>query len=179
MSMSNMIGEQLHSFFADLPQGEKVLAEYVWIGGAHTTGGFDIRCKTKTLNKAPESVADLPIWNYDGSSTNQAPGDNSEVLLKPCSIFKDPFRGGQNILVMCETMTPAMEPLPTNTRNAANKIFEANKAEEPWFGIEQGVHPVREGQGDPSRLAQERFPRSPRSVLLLRRYRCVLRSYHR
>ena len=31
----------------------------------------------------PEKASDLPEWNYDGSSTQQAPGQNSEVILKP------------------------------------------------------------------------------------------------
>ena len=52
--------------------------------------------------------------------TGQAPGDDSEVILRPCRIFKDPFRprsdGVDNILVMCDTYTPAGEALPTNTR---------------------------------------------------------------
>lgn len=34
-----------------------------------------------TLDEAPKSVADLREWNFDGSSTNQAPGDNSDVYL--------------------------------------------------------------------------------------------------
>ena len=62
----------------------------------------------------------MPKWNFDGSSTDQAPGDDSEVILRPCRIFKDPFRprsdGVDNILVMCDTYTPAGEPLPTNSR---------------------------------------------------------------
>jgi len=120
-----------------LDQKGKVLAEYVWLGGAYTTGGFDIRQKTMTLDSAPKSVADLRVWNYDGSSTGQAPGSDSEVLLKPVAIFDDPFRGGPNILVMCETLTPAGEPIPTNTRNAAKKIFDKDLAKKPWFGIEQ------------------------------------------
>lgn len=32
-------------------------------------------------NGPPKSVADLREWNFDGSSTNQAPGDNSDVYL--------------------------------------------------------------------------------------------------
>ena len=36
--------------FASLDQGERVLAEYVWIGGGKTTGGFDMRSKTKVLS---------------------------------------------------------------------------------------------------------------------------------
>merc|ERR1712182_197200 len=113
------------------------IAEYVWIGGAETTGGFDIRSKPKTLDSKPTSCAELPIWNYDGSSTGQAPGADSEVLLRPVAIFDDPFRGGDNVLVLCETLTPAMEPIPTNTRAAAKAIFDQKLDEKPWFGIEQ------------------------------------------
>merc|ERR1712039_981828 len=91
----------------------------------------------KTLDKKPDSVADLPVWNFDGSSTGQAPGDDSEVLLKPVAIFADPFRGGENILVMCECMTPKMEAIPTNTREAAKAAFDQKLDEKPWFGIEQ------------------------------------------
>merc|ERR1711920_982131 len=102
-----------------LEQKGKVLAEYVWLGGSRTTGGFDIRQKTKTLSSKPKSVEELPVWNFDGSSTGQAPGSDSEVLLKPAAIFKDPFRGGDNIIVLCECVDPKMKPIPTNTRASA------------------------------------------------------------
>ena len=95
---------------------DKVLAEYVWVDAEGNT-----RSKTRTLDaKKAGSVEDLPKWNFDGSSTDQAPGDDSEVILRPCRIFRDPFRpradGQDNILVMCDTYTPQGEPLPTNTR---------------------------------------------------------------
>jgi hypothetical protein len=57
--------------FLALPQNGKVAAEYVWIGGS----GSDLRSKTRTLDKVPSKPEDLPIWNYDGSSTGQAPGE--------------------------------------------------------------------------------------------------------
>ena len=47
-------------------------------------------------------VNDLRVWNYDGSSTGQAEGDNSEILLLPVAIFNDPFRGAPHILVLAE-----------------------------------------------------------------------------
>jgi len=122
--------------YMSIPQPENVLlAEYIWIGGS----GQDLRCKTKTLTSVPKSVADLPVWNYDGSSTGQAPGTDSEVYLKPVAIYPDPFRLGNNILVLCETCLPDADltPIPTNTRRAAAKVLQAAASEQPWFGIEQ------------------------------------------
>jgi len=117
---------------------DKVLAEYVWVDAKGET-----RSKTRTLPVAKtESVDALPSWNYDGSSTDQAPGEDSEVILKPQRIFADPFRpvaAGQpkNILVMCDTYTSAGEPLPTNSRSYAASQFEGKDDEEIWFGMEQ------------------------------------------
>ncbi|KAG4110681.1 hypothetical protein ERO13_D13G062100v2 [Gossypium hirsutum] len=107
----------------------KSIAEYLWIGGS----GKDLRSKARTLPEPVTDPAKLPLWNFDGSSTDQAPGDDSEVILR------DPFRGGSNILVMCDTYTPAGDPIPTNKRFNADKIFNHPDvaAEEPWFGIEQ------------------------------------------
>ena len=56
--------------FTSLSQQGKVLAEYVWVGGS----GEDLRCKTMVLDKVPAGVESLREWNYDGSSTGQAPG---------------------------------------------------------------------------------------------------------
>jgi len=111
----------------------KILAEYVWIGG----NGDDLRCKTRTLDTLPKAVGELPEWNFDGSSTNQAPGHDSEVIIKPQAIFRDPFRGGDNIIVLCDCYTPQGEPLPSNTRRPAAEIFNKKLDEEPWFGLEQ------------------------------------------
>lgn len=64
--------------FLDLDQDGKIMAEYVWLGGS----GADLRCKTRVLNKEVKSVKDLPIWNYDGSSTGQAPGVASSTIQR-------------------------------------------------------------------------------------------------
>lgn len=93
-----------------------------------------MRSKTKVLDAIPSSPSDLPIWNYDGSSTGQAPTEDSEVLIKPQAIFPDPFRGGDNILVVCDTYRWADErrvdltPCDTNFRFYAEKIHEKVKA---------------------------------------------------
>ena len=38
---------------------------------------------------------DFPKWNYDGSSTNQSDGGDSDLMLEPVNFVKDPIRGGE------------------------------------------------------------------------------------
>ena len=69
--------------FLDLDQDGKTMAEYVWIGGS----GSDLRSKTRVITKEVKSVKDLPIWNYDGSSTGQAPGAHpARAQGPPCAL---------------------------------------------------------------------------------------------
>ncbi len=113
-----------------------LIAEYVWIGG----NGDDIRSKSRTLDFVPQFASELPIWNFDGSSTGQAPGNDSEVMLHPVSIFRDPWRGGDNILVMCETILPdGITPAKSNHRAYARSVFETDavSVEKTWYGLEQ------------------------------------------
>jgi len=129
---------EVSSQYMSLPQGDLIQAEYVWLG-ALATDGSDIRSKTKTLPTEIRSISELPIWNYDGSSTGQAPGHDSEVYLKPVAIFKDPFRLGKNLIVLCECCNPdsKLSPILTNTRRQAAEIMEKAKSSEAWFGIDQ------------------------------------------
>ncbi|KAK4865214.1 hypothetical protein LT330_001837 [Penicillium expansum] len=118
--------------YMNLDQRGRVQAEYVWID---SNGGT--RSKTKTLFKPVTSVDELPEWNFDGSSTNQAPGDNSDVYLRPVAYYPDPFRQGDNILVLCETWDADGSPNKFNYRHEANRLMETNADEGFWFGLEQ------------------------------------------
>ncbi len=119
--------------YKSLSQNGKTIVEYVWLGGT----GSDLRCKAKTISRPVNSVDDLDEWNYDGSSTWQAPGEDSEVMLRPVALFNDPFRGAPNKIALCETYHPDGTPSISNFRHFAAKIFEKQGNHEPWFGIEQ------------------------------------------
>jgi len=110
-----------------------MLLEYIWIDG---NGG--LRSKTRVHRGKIVNVSSLPIWNYDGSSTNQAVGNDSEVFIRPQTIYNDPFRpNSENYLIMCDTLLPNGSPHPTNTRVSAVQLFDMNPDSKPMFGIEQ------------------------------------------
>ena len=113
----------------------KVMAEYIWMDGHVPTQ--KLRSKTKILNKKVSSASELPDWGFDGSSTNQAQGNFSDCLLKPVWICKDPIRGNDNILVMCEVMNADGSVHSSNTRANLRSIADRFSKEEAWFGIEQ------------------------------------------
>ena len=113
----------------------KVMAEYIWIDGHEPTA--NLRSKTKILSNAVSSVADIPSWGFDGSSTLQAEGTDSDCMLKPVWFCKDPLRGGDNVLVMNEVYNPDGSPHKSNTRTPLVELAEKFKDHDPWFGIEQ------------------------------------------
>ena len=109
------------------------LAEYIWIGGNN-----ELRSKCRVMNECDkDSIYSYPDWNYDGSSTGQAIGSDSEVIMKPMAVFKCPFRRGENRMVLCDTYLPNGQPHITNHRAGAVEIFDKKIEEEPWFGLEQ------------------------------------------
>jgi len=111
--------------------------EYIWLDGNQPEPS--LRSKTKVIDVDSEKfplgveIADqLPIWSYDGSSTNQAEGNKSDCLLKPVRVVRDPQRKNA-YLVMCEVLNPDETPHETNTRHLINE----NKSDDLWFGFEQ------------------------------------------
>ncbi|KFA67911.1 hypothetical protein S40285_04087 [Stachybotrys chlorohalonatus IBT 40285] len=118
--------------YMKLDQKGQIMAEYVWVDAKGET-----RSKSRTLDEKDYKPADLPTWNFDGSSTEQAPGDNSDVYLRPVAVFPDPFRGSPNIIVLAECWNADGTPNKFNYRYEANKVMEAYAEHEPWFGLEQ------------------------------------------
>ncbi|MDA0265210.1 MAG: glutamine synthetase beta-grasp domain-containing protein [Chloroflexi bacterium] len=106
-------------------------AEYIWVDGQKPTA--KLRSKAKVVPDGEEP----PVWGFDGSSTNQAPGENSDCVLQPVFICPDPIRGGNNKLVMCEVLLTDMTPHPSNTRAACAASSAKYGELDTWFGIEQ------------------------------------------
>ena len=113
----------------------KIKAEYIWMDGHEPTR--KLRSKTKVIDGPINSIDELPLWGFDGSSTNQAEGNDSDCMLKPVCKMPDPIRLGDDILVMCEVMNPDGSIHSSNTRAHLRKISEKFFDQEAWFGIEQ------------------------------------------
>ena len=110
-----------------------VLLEYVWIDGYN-----NLRSKIKIINLDTITLNNIPEWNFDGSSTGQATGSNSDIILKPIKLFKNPFHLNIiSFLVLCETYNKDYSPHETNNRKICLDMFEKTKTYDFWFGIEQ------------------------------------------
>jgi glutamine synthetase len=115
-------------------------AEYIWIDGTEPTPLM--RSKTRIVGDGKEPG----IWGFDGSSTNQAPGSNSDCVLSPVYTVPDPIRGGENKLVLCEVLLTDFTPHPTNTRAKTKAVSDKYGDQEPMFGIEQEYTFFKDGR---------------------------------
>lgn len=103
--------------------------EYVWLDGYSPTQS--LRSKTKVVNDFSGKLEDCKMWNFDGSSTKQAQGDNSDCLLNPVAIYVDSTRVN-GYIVMCEVLNSNSSAHSTNAR--ATIVDDNNHF---WFGFEQ------------------------------------------
>src|SRR6185312_14932112 len=126
----------------------KFKLEYIWLDGYEPVPNLRSKTKIVEFTDKPE-VEDLPIWGFDGSSTRQAEGSNSDCLLQPVAVFPDPARTN-GLLVMCEVLLPDGTAHPSNSR--------ATIPDDPgtWFGFEQEYFLYRDGA--PLGFPREGFP---------------------
>ncbi len=104
--------------------------EYIWLDGYQPTQSM--RSKTKVVDDFSGNFEDAPVWSFDGSSTQQAPGGASDCLLKPVFCCPDPDRSGIAFLVMCEVLNADGTPHRSNGRATIK-----DKGDDFWFGFEQ------------------------------------------
>lgn len=121
-------------------------AEYIWIDGAKPVS--QLRCKTRVLQRLQHpTITDFPVWNFDGSSTYQSEGGNSDLNLQPVNFVKDPIRGEGHYLVLCEVMDDHGKPHASNARAELRRVLDAGgSAFDPWFGFEQEYTLFQDGR---------------------------------
>ncbi|WP_020538513.1 glutamine synthetase beta-grasp domain-containing protein [Lewinella cohaerens] len=107
----------------------KFKLEYIWLDGYKPTQ--TLRSKTKIIKDFSGKLEDCPIWSFDGSSTEQAPGNSSDCLLKPVAIYPDPGRRNA-YLVMTEVLSADGKAHPSNGRATID-----DQDDDFWFGFEQ------------------------------------------
>jgi glutamine synthetase len=116
----------------------KYKLEYIWLDGYEPVPNLRGKTQVKEFSSFPK-LEELPMWGFDGSSTRQAEGKNSDCMLKPVAVFPDSTKKN-GVLVMCEVMNPdGVTPHPSNSR--------AGILDDPgaWFGFEQEYFLYQDG----------------------------------
>jgi len=117
----------------------KYKLEYIWLDGYTPVPNLRGKTQIKEFDSFP-SLEELPLWGFDGSSTQQAEGHSSDCVLKPVRVFPDSERVN-GVLVMCEVMMPdGVTPHPSNKRAT---ILDDEGA---WFGFEQEYFLYKDGR---------------------------------
>ena len=126
-----------------------VKCEYIWVDGTEPTS--ELRSKTRVFRISEEDLEGLnkmmsegnsphemiPVWGFDGSSTNQADSSNSDCALRPVLVTADPLRPG-SLLVLCEVFNSDLTPHTSNTRSIARQtLSNTNPEDQPRVGFEQ------------------------------------------
>jgi glutamine synthetase len=126
----------------------KYKLEYIWLDGYEPVPNLRGKTQVKEFDSMP-TLEQLPMWGFDGSSTRQADGGDSDCMLKPVAAFPDPARES-SVLVMCEVLLPDDSPHPSNSR--------ATIPDDPdtWFGFEQEYFLYRDGR--PLGFPRDGFP---------------------
>ncbi|MGB0064754.1 MAG: glutamine synthetase beta-grasp domain-containing protein, partial [Terracidiphilus sp.] len=126
----------------------KYKLEYIWLDGKKPIPELRGKTNIKEFDKTP-TLADLPLWGFDGSSTMQAAGHKSDCVLKPVALYPDAARKDA-FIVMSEVMLPDGTAHPTNMR--------ATAPDDPdlWFGFEQEYFLYKDGR--PLGFPEEGYP---------------------
>jgi glutamine synthetase len=106
--------------------------EYIWLDGYKPIANMRSKTKILEFDEYSGELDKLPEWNFDGSSTMQAEGNYSEVVLKPKRVYTDPARRNA-YLVVSECFNPDGNPHTTNTR----ALLADKDDDDFWFGFEQ------------------------------------------
>jgi len=126
----------------------KYKLEYIWLDGTKPVPGLRGKTQLKEFANAP-TLTDIPLWGFDGSSTEQAEGKSSDCILKPVALYPDAARKDAYI-VLSEVMHPDGTPHSTNYRATIEK------EDDLWVGFEQEYFLYQDGR--PLGFPEDGFP---------------------
>ena len=130
--------------------------EYVWIDGSEPVA--HLRSKTKAVLGAGDGP--LPVWNFDGSSTNQADGGDSDRFLHPVKVIPDPIRGNGSKIALCEVRLKDGTSHSSNHRARLRGVLENGPEDShPWFGFEQEYTFFKDGRPLGWPIMDRHFPK--------------------
>ena len=135
--------------------------DYVWLDGYRVK---NMRMKTRYFNGYELDIKDLPVWGFDGSSTMQAVGEDSDCVLEPIKMYKNPIDPmGMTYIVLCEVMNSDGTPHKSNTRAQLRAIIEncgglEEVSKDMKFGIAQEYVIFDRETGRPSGWPANGFP---------------------
>ena len=110
-----------------------VKLEYVWLDGYEPEPNLRSKVKTLKLESELIHIDGIPNWNFDGSSTKQADGENSDCILKPVQIYLSTKPSQYpTVYVFCEVMNSDGSPHESNRR-----ALLGDEDSDIWFGFEQ------------------------------------------
>lgn len=147
-------------FLLTIDENMHIKVEYVWLDGTKPNAQMRSKTKIMIIPEIPSGdiptfgLTDVPEWSFDGSSTNQAPGDKSDCLLKPIRLVADRGRSspGNACIVLCEVLNADGSNHETNHRASFDDDNEL------WFGFEQEYTFTKPGTGRPLGFPEMGFP---------------------
>lgn len=121
------------------PVDRMMKLEYIWVDGEESKS---VRSKVKFQNlkiREPQNnnigeihqqiMGQIPDWSFDGSSTNQAKTENSDLILKPVKIYPNVMNMTQknsmpSWFVFCEVYNTDNTPHESNSRDKLKNYIE-------------------------------------------------------
>uniref|UniRef100_A0A6C0JI31 glutamine synthetase n=1 Tax=viral metagenome TaxID=1070528 RepID=A0A6C0JI31_9ZZZZ len=146
------------------------ILEYVWLDK-----DLNLRSKTRTIGNRylldfdlskhlfrdlNKNQLDIEFnkglqWSYDGSSTGQAPGDNSEIIIRPVYIinndyYNQKYNTDNYYIAFCQTFDFNLTPLENNNYNKLIEYLSKDTENKPYFGFEQEFFITQIDESNPS-----------------------------
>ena len=128
--------------------------EYIWLDG--NTPEPCLRSKVKRISpiEGTLKLEHMPMWSFDGSSTQQAEGSASDCLLKPVRVYPAYEESNVDYFVLCEVLSADGNVHVSNHRSAIDGDYA-----DWWFGFEQEYVIMKNGRPYGWPASPNDFPR--------------------